>query len=222
MARRLCFLLVIGLTAGLIPFSYAQPSTVTSSAQARRDELAKVGEMMADPDRLMRLAYLEEIVESGDANRIDIAVKIAVSSDDPQLRGVAMRAYFASQKQIAFDVKLPPQVQKKYDAADEDKKKIDELIVQYPYIQFVRAAGFKIRLQFKEFDFKKGQGVMSGGWDVADFTISGDKLSVRILTVNRSWCELELRPSKALMLEGPLICQLGYETPKLQISAPLF
>ena len=43
------------------------------SPEARRDEIAKVAEMLADPDPLMRLTNMEAIVKSGDTLKLQVA-----------------------------------------------------------------------------------------------------------------------------------------------------
>lgn len=192
-------------------------------AQTRRDELAAVGEQLSDPDPLMRRANMEEIVRSGDADRIQIALKLAFSSDDASMRSLAMRAYFAQAKRVSFDISLPPQVQKQYDAAEGDTRKLEELFRASDYVRRVSAVSFRIQVIINKYDFNKTDGVLSTTVDRdKDFSISGDRFSTIAVFPFGYTCELDARPTRILTLEGTLTCPFGAGAPKLNVSAPLF
>src|ERR1700728_4808787 len=101
------------------------PRPPPKSSQARQEELAKVQELLSDPDPNARLANMEEIVKSGDATRLQVALRIVFHSDDPNMRALGLRAYIASLHELTFDIELPAQAQRQYDdaQADDDKMK---------------------------------------------------------------------------------------------------
>ncbi len=54
--------------------------------------MARVSEVLSDPDPNARAAGLEAILDSGDATRIQMALRLAFQSDDSNLRALALRA----------------------------------------------------------------------------------------------------------------------------------
>ena len=196
-----------------------------SSPAARRDELAKVQELLGDPDPLMRLSNMEAIVNSGDGLRIQIALRTALSGDDPALRGLATRAYIATTQQVDFDIKLPPAIQKQYDAAEGDQSKLAP-ILRNVEVREASAAGFHFRLVFKDYTISQSSGTVAAEGADAKFTVSGERFFTHIPTRFGGLgtiCDVEFRPSRDLLLDGTLWCaSFGTASPKLIISAAMF
>jgi hypothetical protein len=200
------------------PFSAA-------AAQARRDQLAKIPELLADPDPNARLANLESIMATNDATMIPLALRLAFQSDDANLRALAMRAYIANLKEVTFDMLLPAQVVRLYEAAQNDPHRTDELFQTYSYLRYLAGAGFKVHLVFTRYNSAEPTGeVRLNGANAAPFTISGDRLSAKADMPNVKSCYLDFRPSNDMTLRGTMVCEPEGNTrfPKLGISAPLF
>jgi hypothetical protein len=197
----------------------------TAAAQARRDQLAKIPELLADPDPNARLANLEAIMATNDATMIPLALRLAFQSDDANLRSLAMRAYIANLKEVTFDILLPAQVASQWEAALNDPHKTDELFRAYGYMRFLVGTGFKVHLKFTRYNSAEPTGeVQVSGGQPAPFTISSDRLSVKADVRDVSQCYLDFRPSNDMTLRGTMACESrsGAHFPKLGISAPLF
>ena len=126
-------LLITVLALAVPAWLFAQASnrqTYPISSESRQAEFAKVQELFADPDPNMRLANMEQIVNSGDATKFDLALSLAFHSDDQSMRALGMRAYIASLHGLTFDMQLPPQTQRQYDEAQGDTEKMAALTKQ--------------------------------------------------------------------------------------------
>jgi hypothetical protein len=174
----------LGLALLCIPgaLTWAQSGTKPSiPAQSRREELAKLQEMLSDPDPNARLAYLEEIVKTDDVTKIQSALRIVFQSDDQHMRALAVRAYIASFKELTFDLQLQPEIQRQYDDAQADPAKGKELLKKFPYIEFLSKQGFRLRLVFGTYDISSSGGIVSGSslgnGSNGAFTTSGDRVT---------------------------------------------
>jgi hypothetical protein len=209
-------LIFMSLLVFAVTLAVTAPSFAQSSPQARREELAKVQEMLSDPDPLMRLANMEAIVTSGDGLKTMLAIRTAFASDDADLRGLALRAYLATHKDLTFTVSLPPAVEKQFDTATPNT--LHELIKQFPYVARLNNIAFRFQLAVK--DYTLGQD--AGHFDPNNriFTIAGDKVSSAALIPGVGDCYVNFWPGKKQNLDGMLACQGGW--PRLAISAPAF
>jgi hypothetical protein len=197
----------------------------TAAAQARRDQLAKIPELLADPDPNARLANLEAIMASNDATMIPLALRLAFQSDDANLRSLAMRAYIANLKEVTFDILLPAQVASQWEAVLNDPHKIDELVRAYGYMGRLATIGFRVHLTFTRYNSAEPTGeVQVSGGQAAPFTISSDRLSVKAEVRGVGQCYLDFRPSNDMTLRGTMTCEPygSIHYPKLGISAPIF
>ena len=204
-------LLLVTALMGAVSAAAAQDH----SPQERREDLAKVQEMLADPDPLMRLANMEALVGSGDALKIRIAIRTAFASNDADLRGLAMRAYLATQRDITFDVSLPPAIQKQYDSATPST--MQDLTRQYPFLPSLSNAAFRVHLKLIDYTLGQDSGKVEAQGD-APFTITGDKFSTQVPVPYSGVCYIDFWPSRKLTLDGTLAC--GGVWPKLAITAP--
>ncbi len=184
----------------------------------RRDQIAKVQEMLADPDPMMRLANMESIVNSGDLLKLQVALRTALSSDDAALRGLAMRAYLATRKEITFDIVLPAPIQKQVDAAQFDQTALQELSRKYDFLRFVLAQSSRFHLTFDDYSFNQDVGTLESARK-ASFSITGDKLSTLVPLIGLGTCYVDFKPTRNLTFEGTMACG---PWPKLAISAPIF
>jgi hypothetical protein len=200
-------------------------------ASERRDELAKVNEIMASRDPLMRLAGLEEIINSGDALRTQVALRLAFQSDDADLHALAMRGYIASRKEIILDIQLPAAVQKQYDdtLVDVEKRQAFFSGDAHYYISQLAQQGFRVHYVFSKYDVSNTTGAIhDSSADVADtrsnssFAISGDRLSASVRNTYYELCRVDFKPMGSLF-KGSLSCSFfGRLAPKLDVSAPIF
>jgi hypothetical protein len=195
----------------------AQAQGAGTAPQERRERMAKVQEMLADPDPLMRLANMEAIVNEGDPLLLLVALRTALASDDADLRGLAMRAYVATRQRVTFDIILPATVQKQLDATELDPKARDELATKYRFLVQVLAVAGKFQLEFKDYAFPQDVGTLRNG---LPFTITGDRFSVRGTMIPYfPECFLTVAPARTLSFEGTLACP---DWPKLAVVARIF
>jgi hypothetical protein len=208
--------------------SSSQPNKPVSAAaiQTRHDELAKTQEMLADPDPNARLAYLEEIVASGDATKIHAALQFAFHSDDPSLRSLAMRAYIGSLKELEFDIQLPPHMEDQYEALQADPDKLRDFENRYQYMSIVEHHGLHVHMTL---DYAMANGTGSV-WEyykpaASTFTVSGERLfgSLELRGLSQH-CGFDVKPSSNMTLKGSLTCEANGSVrfPRLYISASMF
>lgn len=203
----------------------------TLSSQERRDQLAKVQEMLTDPDPLMREANMEEIIKSGDATRTRIALRIAVASDDKDLRALAMRAYLASAKEIVFDITMPDTLQKAYDAAKSNLDELNELFnhPNYEFMAQLHSWHMTLYIRIVDYNMRSNAGNFSetvnnmkekGTFTVVGETVKG-QLEYNVSGYPRQ-CHIVFKPTRELTLAGIIACDFGNHMPDLFISAPMF
>ena len=102
----------------------ASTASAQTARQQRAAELEEVAVALADPDPMMRLAALEDILASGDRRRIGMATTLAMRSEDRVLRGAGMLAYMAQQGLVEFDLTYPAPLEDQYQAARYDADKL--------------------------------------------------------------------------------------------------
>jgi hypothetical protein len=195
-----------------------------SSPEARREDLAKVKESLADPDPLMRLANLEAIINSGDALKTQVALRLAFQSDDADLRALAMRGYIASRKELIFDILLPAAIQRQYEQAQADPDSLKSFLAARHYLQQLVSQVFRVHYLIMKYDASKTTGEIRDPTrgEVSTFFISGDRLAASAINYYFGTCNIDFRPSSG-MLKGTLGCDFGGRgSPKLEISAPMF
>lgn len=86
----------------------------------RYAELQAVGEAINDPDPLMRLALLEEIIAKGDATEVQLAIRTAFTIDDPNIRSLALRAHFASFRTLVITADWPAAIAAAIEAGGDE------------------------------------------------------------------------------------------------------
>lgn len=100
--------------------SLSVSSPVLADATARYGELQAVIDAINDPDPVMRLAQLDEILKKGDATEVQLAIRTAFSVEDPNVRSLALRAHFAGFKTFVITAQLPEDWQKATESTDKD------------------------------------------------------------------------------------------------------
>lgn len=207
-------LLVLLLALGLLRVAHAQPGTVSSGA--RRDELAKVQEMLGDPDPLVRLSNMESIIKSDDALKLQVALRIAFTGDDKELRALALRAYIATRKEVSFEVTPPPEMAAAHDATLTDPSAARNFGRRFPFYTRLIRAGSRFQLSFPDYAFGQDRGTAYSGRRNGSFTITGDRLTTTMPVHNWGQCYIEFAPNNQQAFEGVLACNAW---PKLAILA---
>jgi hypothetical protein len=206
----------------------ATPATPFSAAaaQARRDQLAKIPELIGDPDPNARMANLETILNTHDSIMIQTALRLAFRSDDADLRALAMRAYIETLKEVTFDIILPDEWARQYDAVKYDQRSKDQLFNSHPAIRSAEQSSFRFHLSFNAYNRLLSSGEVNvSGNDHIIFTITGDRLSFKTrLPGYAATCYYEFRPSVDMTFHGNMNCERNgdWYFPPSTISARLF
>ncbi|WP_312367310.1 hypothetical protein [Ensifer sp.] len=139
---------ILARFAAVSAVAAAMMASTTSLAHA--DVTARYGELQAvldainDPDPLMRLAQLEEILKKGDATEVQLAIRTAFQVSDPNVRSLALRAHFASFRTFIITAELPEAMQAVLDGKDQEA--IKDLSGNRLY-GFLKDQGFQFSLQ---------------------------------------------------------------------------
>ena len=146
----------------------------------RAAELAGLDARLTTGTRFEKIAALESVISSADLTRVQIAIKLALASDDAELRAVALRGYFAFNNRFVV-VRTAPE------AARED---IENLVAQ---MKFENDPGGKVApfaerfrtvtIELRNYEFATGKGVSnSAGQDTGylPFVINAENLTFRV------------------------------------------
>lgn len=125
-------------------FSLVACQPALADATARYGELQGVVDAINDPDPLMRLAQLEEILKKGDATEVQLAIRTAFSVEDPNVRSLALRSHFAGFRTFVVTAELPEKVKAVLDGSD--KKAADAIRSSYQ-LRFFKDIGFQFSFQ---------------------------------------------------------------------------
>ena len=198
----------------LLLFAIAPFPVQAQTAEDRAGELKAWREQCSDPDADLRLAYLEAALETADVSIIRICVRQSLESDNADIRNLGLRAAIASIDQLAFEVEIPPALDKALKAADDDDDKLDEIYGWYVYRDWLLLkTGLVITVDDAE--LATGKSVwypMVNRTEPSESysgkaTIIGDKVTwVGSASLNRNDCRLSLSLAAGPVLEGELQC----------------
>lgn len=107
-------------TIAVLATMVSAPPFALADVTTRYGELQAVLDAINDPDPLMRLAQLEEILKKGDATEVQLAIRTAFQVDDPNVRSLALRAHFASFRTFIIGAEVPEEIQKVFDGSDQE------------------------------------------------------------------------------------------------------
>jgi hypothetical protein len=127
-------------------------------AQARRDQLAKIPELIGDPDPNARMANLETILNTHDSIMVQTALRLAFRSDDANLRALAMRAYIETVKEVTFEIAPPSQWTQQYEAIRDDQRSKDQFFNTHPGMRSAEHASFRFHLSFNAYNRLQSSG----------------------------------------------------------------
>ncbi len=126
-------------------------TTAMADPIERYAELQAVGEAINDPDPLMRLALLEEIIEKGDATEVQLAIRTAFSIDDPNIRSLGLRTHFASFRNLTVTAEYPAEIQAVLDGEKEAEIKAvrDAYKAQFDFMESLGQV-FKFSVEYSD------------------------------------------------------------------------
>lgn len=199
----------------------ATTASAQSERQQRAAELEEVAVALADPDPMMRLAALEEILASGDRRTIGLATALAMRSEDRALRGAGMVAYMEQQGVIEFDLSYPGPLEEQYQAAQYDADKLNKffqdagkLLGVFP--KGIHGQGRKFTVVVELDDDQMGGkafSLMGSKRHEGDLRINGDLAEMLFPTIPLSnrWhsCSLRITPTGEGLIGGDLRCGEG-------------
>lgn len=213
-------LIVLLLAACFAADALAQPAMSSS----RRDELAKVDELVNDPDPLTRLANMEAIVREGDALKVQRAIRLAISSDDRDLRALGMKAFLARTVEVTFALAGEAQDMRDLQRAATDRERAEVTRRRGGYLAALDRAKFNATFFFSYFNIASGKGEVTARRNTtisSPFLIVGDRLRFNHrLGLVATNCDIEIRPTKELRLLGTAACQRR-DWPAITMTAPM-
>jgi hypothetical protein len=202
------------------------------SAAERREALAQISEKLNDPDPFMRLAYMEEILGSGRAADTQIAVKMALSSADPELQSAGLRAYLASVRDLRLEISLPSEIQKELDEAAGNRKKERDVWRNHQMVmRYWNGLGRRLTLSVVDADYASGrfkvftqnnltepsEKFSGAGSVVGSRVVVNTNVSVRRPATDP--CSVDLSVGEGLILRGEMSCS---GAPPLQVSMEMY
>jgi hypothetical protein len=191
----------------------------------RREELARVIDRINDPDPLMRIAALEEILARGNQTEVQLAIKAALNGSDPDLRSVALRGYIAGVRELYLDVSVPQDVEAALAEAPPKDQSAQQ--ARRAIAEMRKATGGRLQVRLDKVDMKAGRFVTYGMNRLSqpDERVRGEgqvvgtqvRMGVGIYRFRR--CAVELSPTPALTLEGSATCD---NMPRLQLRTNMY
>ena len=212
-----------GVVLGMCAFASC-PEANAQEGQ-RREELAQVIERVNDPDPLLRIAALEDVLARGNATEVQLAIKAALNGSDPDLRSVALRGYAAALRDLYLDSRLPEEVEAAL--AKANSKDREALAARRAVAEWRQATADRLHVRLDQVDMKTGRFVAYGMNRVnkMDERLAGEghvvgtrmRMSIGVHGVRR--CAIELAPTTALTLEGSATCD---NMPRMLLSMPMY
>ena len=120
----------LGLAFALSLACFNQPAFAGDpqpEAQARAASLQTWREQCSDPDPDLRLAYVEAAIATKDASVQRICVRLALQSDNADIRNLGLRAAIASTPQITFMPTMPKSLEADLRKGADDEKFMDRV-----------------------------------------------------------------------------------------------
>jgi hypothetical protein len=191
----------------------------------RREALAKVVEGVNDPDPLMRIANLEDILARGNATETQLAIKAAMAGNDPELRSIALRGYMVSTRDLYLDSRPAPEVQRRVE--DPDAKEQEIATMRSQIAQWRAVTGDRLHVRLDKLDARTGRFSAYGMNQLdkldervrGDGNIVGSRIRMSFAVWNLRRCTVDLAPTSALTLEGSATCD---NMPRMLLTMPMF
>jgi len=219
--ERLSIFTIVALAAASLSGLLFAGSAAAQSVAERRETLAQITEKLNDPDPFMRLAYMEEIIAADRALDSQIAIKMALSSEDSDLRSVALRAYMVTTRGLRFEILLPERIVDEYEATKGDEKKQAKVSKKWRTVLFYYN-GLSRRLNIVIEDanlatgrfsvYSKNNLTTNDDRYAGEGSVVGGRISLDVNVYaggQKRACSIEVSPDTDLMLRGELSCALS-------------
>lgn len=206
---KISYWLATVISLGLVSSVQAQDAT------ERAGEIKAWREQCSHPDPDLRLAYLEAALKTKDASIERICVRLALQSDNADIRNLGLRAAIARFDQLSFDVKMPERLAEAIEEADGDKDRLAEISKWYitkDYNHIQHGMVFEL----KKADVTSGQstwyplGSMSNAIDryVGKAVVTGDRIRWTGYTnlYEQRTCTVDVQLTQSGTLQGAIQC----------------
>lgn len=218
---KISYWLATVISLGLVSSVQAQDVT------ERAGEIKAWREQCSHPDPDLRLAYLEAALKTKDASIERICVRLALQSDNADIRNLGLRAAIARFDQLSFDVKMPEGLAEAIEEADGDKDRLSQISKWYITNNYNHIQHGMI-FELKKADITSGQSTWHPLGSLADMSenyvgkavVTGDRIRWTGNTyIDRSQtCTLDVQLSQSGTLEGAMQCEDYWPIP---VSASL-
>lgn len=115
------------VAAAFLALLCASAPAVAETAEERAASLKQWRTNCADPDPVLRLAYMDQAIATEDTSILRICLREALESDDADVRNLGLRAAVASMERIVFETRMPLQLEAELAAAKGQDRRIAEL-----------------------------------------------------------------------------------------------
>lgn len=202
-----------------------------SSAEERAAQLRAVVGLVTTPDRDLNIANFEQIVESGDARRIEIAVRSMLGSDDPVIRGIALRGYALAAGSLELEVVLPQAELRIVEQARAQPNGLSNISAPNQHLSVLSRNQFRVKLWFGRGDVKGMRGeIKSVEGDTTDrdyrneYTVRGERITFRLWPFHGAGasCDFEIEPKKDATISGTMACRDARFPRPVQLVGSMF
>lgn len=206
----------------------AAPPVLTPEQRAA--QLREVVGLVTSPDRDLNIAQFERIMQSGDARRIELAVRALIVSEDPVLRGMAMRGYIAVTQEIELEVVLSANEMRVLGQARAQPDGVRLIEPPNQHLFLLSLAQFRAKLWFDRSEINDGRGFVQslpGRITSTNFrtnyVVRGDRITFRLaLFENGPVCDFELSPGTDASIDGVIACLDNRFRGPVQLNARMF
>lgn len=206
-------------------------STVSSSSsEDRAAQLRAVVGLVTTPDRDINIANFEQIMASNDIRRVELAIRTLISGEDPILRGLAMRGYFAVFSPLIMEPEFPAEVMRIIQQARNTPDGFAKITAPHQYLRAFSNIGFKLELHFEVASINSTKGSVRSNTsdrEKFEYVVRGTKMSFpvsasRFTGHSGPVCTIELTPEKNLRIVGELTCKHPYWTRAVRLIGDMF
>jgi len=200
------------------------------SAEQRAAQLRAVVGLVTTPDRELNIANFEQIMETGDVRRIELAVRSLIAGEDPVLRGMAMRGYIAVTREIELEVVLPPDQLRVVEEA-RAQGTYGRMAQGYAFLPQLAQIQFRVKLWFEPASLRDIRGIVrslpiaSNDRDFqTSYVVRGDRITFRLwpapsLAIS---CDFELEPGRDAAINATMRCIGGNFSRPVQLIGQMF
>lgn len=198
-----------------------------ASAEERAAQLRAVVGLVTTPDQAMNIANFEQIVESGDARRIEIAIRTLTSSRDAVLRGIGLRGYLAAYPELTLQIKFDQAVQRVYENSANSSTPFSNTPAPNRFLDRLKRYAFLFQLRFdvKSLTSARGNVQGVGSRHSSEYSVRGDRITFRLEWIFQSsgeTCYFDLKPGNDEIIEGTVTCDESSFNRPLIVYAPMF